>query len=100
MCLQEMDLIYDMRGHMEQLYQEMSELRKSIKSCMDMQMQMQLQKSNNQRVQTGLYSLLQILNVLMRLSYCKVVNESLGISSSSISLRISQTKEKEVLYMF
>jgi hypothetical protein len=91
-----MDLIYDMRGHMEQLYQEMSELRKSIKSCMDMQMQMQLQKSNNQRVQTGLYSLLQILNVSMRLSYCKVVNESLGISSSSISLRISQTKEKEV----
>jgi len=57
-----MELIYDMRGHMEQLYQEMSELRKSIQSCMDMQMQMQmqmqLQNSNNQRVQTGLYSLL------------------------------------------
>ncbi|KAG6696263.1 hypothetical protein I3842_09G139600 [Carya illinoinensis] len=37
----EMDLIYNLRGHMEQLYQEMSELRKSIKSCMDMQMIMQ-----------------------------------------------------------
>ncbi|CAJ2637627.1 unnamed protein product [Trifolium pratense] len=48
----EMDIIYDMRGHMEQLHQEMTELRKSIKSCLDMQMQMQLQQSNNQRVQT------------------------------------------------
>ena len=46
----EMELIYDMRGHMEQLYQEMSELRKSIKSCLDMQMQ--LQQSMNRRVQT------------------------------------------------
>ncbi|WJX28022.1 RING-type E3 ubiquitin transferase [Trifolium repens] len=48
----EMDLIYDMRGYMEQLHQEMTELRKSIKSCLDMQMQMQLQQSNNQRMQT------------------------------------------------
>ncbi|KAL7131377.1 hypothetical protein ABFS83_13G193400 [Erythranthe nasuta] len=37
----EMELIYDLRGHMEQLHQEMSELRKSIKCCMDMQMKMQ-----------------------------------------------------------
>ncbi|XP_023919347.2 uncharacterized protein LOC112030901 [Quercus suber] len=37
----EMELIYDMRGQMEQLYHEMSELRKSIKSCMDMQMMLQ-----------------------------------------------------------
>lgn len=38
---QEMELIYDLRGHMEQLHQEMSELRKSIKCCMDMQIQLQ-----------------------------------------------------------
>ncbi|KAM3694161.1 hypothetical protein ACJW31_07G039200 [Castanea mollissima] len=37
----EMELIYDMKGQMEQLYHEMSELRKSIKSCMDMQMMLQ-----------------------------------------------------------
>lgn len=42
-----MEIIYNMRGHMEQLYQEMSELRKSIKSCMDMQMQMQLQEKKS-----------------------------------------------------
>ncbi|GAU51433.1 hypothetical protein TSUD_301990 [Trifolium subterraneum] len=48
----EMDIIYDMRGHMEQIHQEMTELRKSIKSCLDMQMHMQLQQSNNQRMQT------------------------------------------------
>ncbi|CAK8531605.1 unnamed protein product [Lathyrus sativus] len=51
----EMEIIYDMRGHMEQLYQEMSELRKSIKSCMDMHMQMQLQekKSHNKADKKG-----------------------------------------------
>ncbi|KAK9268105.1 hypothetical protein L1049_010545 [Liquidambar formosana] len=38
---QEMELICDLRGHMEQLHYEMSELRKSIKSCMNMQMKMQ-----------------------------------------------------------
>ncbi|CAI8590040.1 unnamed protein product [Vicia faba] len=43
----EMEIIYDMRGHMEQLYQEMSELRKSIKSCMDMQMKMQLHEKKS-----------------------------------------------------
>ncbi|KAI3904914.1 hypothetical protein MKW98_007617 [Papaver atlanticum] len=37
----EMELIYDLRGHMAQLSQEMSELRKSIKSCMGMQEQLQ-----------------------------------------------------------
>ncbi|KAJ7969383.1 RING/U-box superfamily protein [Quillaja saponaria] len=37
----ELELIYDLRGQMEQLYNEMSELRKSIKSCMDMQMMLQ-----------------------------------------------------------
>ncbi|XP_023003952.1 uncharacterized protein LOC111497396 [Cucurbita maxima] len=34
----EMEVICDLRGHMEQLYREMSELRKSIKCCMDMQL--------------------------------------------------------------
>ncbi|KAK4259871.1 hypothetical protein QN277_006159 [Acacia crassicarpa] len=41
----EMELIYDLRGHMKQLYQEMSELRNSIRSCIDMQII--LQKSLN-----------------------------------------------------
>ncbi|KAF8412625.1 hypothetical protein HHK36_000594 [Tetracentron sinense] len=37
----EIELIYDLRGHMAQLHQEMSELRKSIESCMDMQVKLQ-----------------------------------------------------------
>ncbi|GMH20828.1 hypothetical protein Nepgr_022670 [Nepenthes gracilis] len=37
----EMELIYDLRAHMEQLHREMSELRKSVKSCMDMQLMFQ-----------------------------------------------------------
>nr|XP_043633306.1 uncharacterized protein LOC122604476 [Erigeron canadensis] len=37
----EMELIYDLRGHMEQLHQEIMELRKSIKSCVNMQLKMQ-----------------------------------------------------------
>ncbi|XP_020232539.1 ras guanine nucleotide exchange factor Y [Cajanus cajan] len=44
----EMELMYDLRGQMEQLYQEISELRKTIKGCVDMQMQ--LQQSMNQEV--------------------------------------------------
>ncbi|MFS8019200.1 putative transcription factor C2H2 family [Helianthus anomalus] len=36
-----MELIYDLRGHMEQLHQEIMELRKSIKSCVNMQVKMQ-----------------------------------------------------------
>ncbi|KAL2493975.1 RING-type domain-containing protein [Forsythia ovata] len=36
-----MDLIYDLRGQMEQLRQEMSELRRSIKSCINMQIKFQ-----------------------------------------------------------
>ncbi|XP_028799269.1 putative uncharacterized protein DDB_G0277255 [Neltuma alba] len=45
----EMELIYDLRGHMKQLYHEMSELRKSIRSCIDMQMILQksLSRENN-----------------------------------------------------
>ncbi|XP_048318346.2 uncharacterized protein LOC112493410 [Ziziphus jujuba] len=37
----ELEAIYDLRRHMEQLSHEMSELRKSMKVCMDMQMTMQ-----------------------------------------------------------
>ncbi|KAK4742459.1 hypothetical protein SAY87_000460 [Trapa incisa] len=37
----EMGLINEMREQMKQLYQEMSELRKSINSCMDMQVKFQ-----------------------------------------------------------
>nr|ABK92731.1 unknown [Populus trichocarpa] len=36
-----MELLYDLKGHMEQLQREMSELRKSIQSCMEMQMNSQ-----------------------------------------------------------
>ncbi|KAG4956716.1 hypothetical protein JHK82_042429 [Glycine max] len=45
-----MELIYDLRGHMELLYNEISELRKSIKGCMEMQIE--LQQSMKQEVQT------------------------------------------------
>uniref|UniRef100_A0A7N0T7B5 RING-type domain-containing protein n=1 Tax=Kalanchoe fedtschenkoi TaxID=63787 RepID=A0A7N0T7B5_KALFE len=38
----EMELIYYLKGHLEQLYQEMTELRKSISCCMDMQAKLQL----------------------------------------------------------
>ncbi|XP_022870571.1 uncharacterized protein LOC111389825 [Olea europaea var. sylvestris] len=37
----EMDLINDLREQMEQLHQEMSELRRSIKSCVNMQVKLQ-----------------------------------------------------------
>lgn len=51
LILQEMEIIYDLRGHMVQLYQEMSELRKAIKSCVDMQMT--LQQSMKQEIHSG-----------------------------------------------
>ncbi|KAF6136640.1 hypothetical protein GIB67_016096 [Kingdonia uniflora] len=44
----EMELIYDLRGHMTQLHHEMSELRKSMNNCMGMQVK--LQKSIKQEV--------------------------------------------------
>ncbi|KAE9594264.1 putative aminoacyltransferase, E1 ubiquitin-activating enzyme [Lupinus albus] len=44
----EMELMYDMRGRIEQLHQEISELRKSMMTCMDMKMQ--LQQCKNQEV--------------------------------------------------
>ncbi|XP_059285103.1 uncharacterized protein LOC132038448 [Lycium ferocissimum] len=37
----EMELIYELRGHMEQLHQEIFEIRRSINSCMNMQMKLQ-----------------------------------------------------------
>lgn len=40
--LQETELIYDLRGQIEQLHREMFELRKSIQSCVDMQVKLQL----------------------------------------------------------
>ncbi|CAL0334931.1 unnamed protein product [Lupinus luteus] len=46
----EMELIYDLRGQMEQLHREMSELRKSMKTSTDMQMQ--AHQSKNQEVNT------------------------------------------------
>ncbi|CAL0329836.1 unnamed protein product [Lupinus luteus] len=46
----EMELIYDLRRQMDQLFHEVSELRKSVKSCMDMQMH--LQQPQNQEVHT------------------------------------------------
>ncbi|XP_076881988.1 uncharacterized protein LOC143530307 [Bidens hawaiensis] len=39
--LVEMELIYEMRGHMEQLHHEITDLRKSIKSCLNMQVKLQ-----------------------------------------------------------
>ncbi|CAL5213899.1 unnamed protein product [Lathyrus oleraceus] len=44
----DMEFIYDMRGQMEQLFREMSELRKTLKYCTDMNMQ--LQQSQKQEV--------------------------------------------------
>lgn len=37
----EMELVYDLRGHMQQLQREISELRDSIKCCMEMQLKLQ-----------------------------------------------------------
>ncbi|OIT33120.1 PREDICTED: uncharacterized protein LOC109206413 [Nicotiana attenuata] len=37
----EMELIYELRGHMEKLHQEIFEIRRSMKSCMNMQMKLQ-----------------------------------------------------------
>ncbi|KAF4391399.1 hypothetical protein F8388_008010 [Cannabis sativa] len=48
----EMDLIFELRGQMEQLSREMSELRNSLKSCMDMQM-MLMQQSMKQETQSA-----------------------------------------------
>ncbi|XP_058735638.1 uncharacterized protein LOC131607678 [Vicia villosa] len=44
----DMEFVYDMRGQMEQLFREMSELRETLKYCTDMNMQ--LQQSQKQEV--------------------------------------------------
>ncbi|KAK8563228.1 hypothetical protein V6N13_018239 [Hibiscus sabdariffa] len=49
----EMELICELRGHIEQLQREMSELRKSIMSCMDMQMKWQQYPFNPELVHSG-----------------------------------------------
>ncbi|GMJ12586.1 hypothetical protein HRI_004927800 [Hibiscus trionum] len=49
----EMELICDLRGHIEQLQREMSELRKSIMSCMDMQMKWQQYSFNRELLHSG-----------------------------------------------
>ena len=36
-----MEIVYDLKVHMEQLQREMSELRKSIQTCMEMQTNLQ-----------------------------------------------------------
>ncbi|XP_076914556.1 uncharacterized protein LOC143573608 [Bidens hawaiensis] len=43
----EMELIYEMRGHMEQLHHEIMDLRKSIKSCVNMQVKLQYSFKQN-----------------------------------------------------
>ncbi|PPS09198.1 hypothetical protein GOBAR_AA11455 [Gossypium barbadense] len=48
----EMELICDLRGHIEQLHSEISELRKSVMTCMDMQMKWQ-HYSLNREVHSG-----------------------------------------------
>ncbi|CAH9089520.1 unnamed protein product [Cuscuta epithymum] len=40
-CSHEIEIIYELRGHMEQLHQEIAELRSSIKSCMKTQAKLQ-----------------------------------------------------------
>lgn len=37
----EMELIYELKGNMEQLHQEISEIRRSLKACVNMQMELQ-----------------------------------------------------------
>ncbi|PON83565.1 43kDa postsynaptic protein [Trema orientale] len=44
----EMEFICELRGQMEQLRQEMSELRRSLKSCMDMQMMLMRQSMKHE----------------------------------------------------
>ncbi|KAG8497687.1 hypothetical protein CXB51_006773 [Gossypium anomalum] len=51
--LKEIELICDLRGHIEQLQREMGELRKSILSCMDMQMKFQQYSFNRELLHSG-----------------------------------------------
>ncbi|KAM1319346.1 hypothetical protein ACFX13_004486 [Malus domestica] len=69
----EMEFIYDMRGQMEQLYREMSELRKVIKSCVDMQMVMQ--QSMKQEVHSGQEERKRSANGLPKKGNCCICHE-------------------------
>ncbi|PRQ30179.1 putative transcription factor C2H2 family [Rosa chinensis] len=70
----EMELLYDLRGHMIQLYQEMSELRKEIKSCVDMQMT--VQQSMNQDVHSGQVGMKRNSSGLTKKGNCRICNEA------------------------
>ncbi|KAK9937268.1 hypothetical protein M0R45_014069 [Rubus argutus] len=70
----EMELIYDLRGHMVQLYQEMSELRKAIKSCVDMQMT--LQQSMKQEIHSGQVKKKRNSSGLTKKGNCCICNEA------------------------
>ncbi|ONI11679.1 hypothetical protein PRUPE_4G120300 [Prunus persica] len=69
----EMELIYDMRGQMEQLHNEMSELRKAIKGCVDMQMMMQ--QSIKQEVHSGQAERKRSSNGLPKKGNCCICHE-------------------------
>ncbi|XP_068322015.1 uncharacterized protein [Pyrus communis] len=69
----EMEFIYDMRGQMEQLYREMSELRKVIKSCVDMQLVMQ--QSLKQEVHSGQAERKRSANGLPKKGNCCICHE-------------------------
>ncbi|XP_068323350.1 uncharacterized protein [Pyrus communis] len=69
----EMEFIYDMRGQMEQLNREMSELRKVIKSCVDMQMVMQ--QSMKQEVHSGQAERKRSANGLPKKGNCCICHE-------------------------
>lgn len=82
--MQEMELVYDLRGHMQQLQREISELRDSIKCCMEMQLK--LQQCINQETLSG---------DLGNSKFCAL---SLSISPINIvfgSREVGEKKEKE-----
>lgn len=47
-----MELIYELKGNMEQLHQEVAEIRRSLKTCVNMQME--LQQSIRQEIMAAL----------------------------------------------
>lgn len=47
-----MELVYELKGNMEQLHQEVSEIRRSLKTCVNMQME--LQQSIRQEIMAAL----------------------------------------------
>ncbi|KAK7319209.1 hypothetical protein RJT34_03927 [Clitoria ternatea] len=61
----EMEIIYDLRAQLTQLFNEMSELKKSLKSCTDMQMQMQLNQSKKREVHKDVGTCVHVSSVPM-----------------------------------